>query len=226
MRVEDLRDVVAALGAHRYLEKHAGWTGPVAVGVQLPSIISRAIQRGEGALHQLDAASMHQIDDAVAEKRAFSAPPWLSKAGQGVGAFLGKNIAGLGKPAATVGGLMAGGALAAFGKELGSMGAGLLRDIAAKAQSTIGSVATGAAQQAILQQIKAEDSVLAEADDQALMEAYHTMTRFAPTLSTDKNAVRSFLRQAVMNGTGPDYASIKLLADAEHAVTGKGKDDR
>ena len=62
--------------------------------------------------------------------------------------------------------------------------------------------------------------MLSSADDATLMEAYHTMSRFAPVLSTDKNAVRSFLRQAVTSGSGPDFMSIKLVADAERAVTG------
>jgi hypothetical protein len=37
-------------------------------------------------------------------------------------------------------------------------------------------------------------------------------------LSTDKNAVLSFLRQAVMSGSGPDFMAIKLLSDAEKSV--------
>jgi hypothetical protein len=82
------------------------------------------------------------------------------------------------------------------------------------------------AREAIISNLKRTDSVLMNADDKTLMEAYHTMTRFAPVLSTDKNAVRSFLRQAVMSGSGPDYMSIKLLADSERAVTGGDKDHR
>jgi len=116
------------------------------------------------------------------------------------------------------------GAIQTFGKEMGTMGAGLLRDMAAKAMVAIGSVGDSAAREAILAQLRREDPVLADADDKVLMEAYHTMQRFAPVLSTDKNAVRSFLRQAVMSGSGPDYASIKLLADTERAITGDRKD--
>jgi hypothetical protein len=111
-------------------------------------------------------------------------------------------------------------AVGAFGKELGTMGAGLLRDIANKAMSVAGNIGNESARTAILQQLRREDSVIHDADDKTLMEAYHTMTRFAPVLSTDKNAVRSFLRQAVMSGNGPDYMTIKLLADSERAVTG------
>ncbi len=115
-------------------------------------------------------------------------------------------------------------ALSAFGKEMGTSGAGLLKDIANKAMEAMGHAGDQSAREAILGDLKRNDSVLANADDKTLMEAYHTMTRFAPALSTDKNAVRSFLRQAVMSGSGPDYMSIKLLADAERAVTGGGKD--
>lgn len=114
-------------------------------------------------------------------------------------------------------------AITAFGKEMGTSGADLLRDMATKAMEAAGHAGDASAREAILQNLKRSDSVLANADDGTLMEAYHTMTRFAPTLSTDKNAVRSFLRQAVMSGSGPDYMSIKLLADAERAVTGGGK---
>lgn len=112
-------------------------------------------------------------------------------------------------------------AIQTFGKGVGEMGVDLLRDMAAKAMSAVGHAGDDAARQAILGDLKRNDPVLANADDKTLMEAYHTMTRFAPVLSTDKNAVRSFLRQAVMSGAGPDYASIKLLADSERAVTGE-----
>jgi len=47
------------------------------------------------------------------------------------------------------------------------------------------------------------------------------MTSVAPFLSRDKNAVRSFLRAAAMSGSGLDFNTIKLLAEAERAVTGK-----
>lgn len=74
--------------------------------------------------------------------------------------------------------------------------------------------------QAILTQLKREDDIIAAAPKKDLLEAYHTMKNFAPTLSTDKSAVKSFLRQAAQHGGGIDYMSIKGLADAEAAVTG------
>ncbi len=110
--------------------------------------------------------------------------------------------------------------LGGLGKGMGLIGADLLKDIAVKAMATTRKIHNDSARTAILDQLKQEDPILHDADDTELMDAYHTMTRFAPVLSTDKNAVRSFLRQAIMSGTGPDYVTIKLLADSENAVTG------
>lgn len=115
-------------------------------------------------------------------------------------------------------------AITTLGKSVADAGVSLLKDLASKAVSAVGSAGDQAARVAILKALKLEDPILAEQPDKVLMEAYHTMVRFAPTLSTDKNAVRSFLRQAVMSGSGPDYATIKLLADSENAVTNKGKE--
>lgn len=114
-------------------------------------------------------------------------------------------------------------ALDSFSSEAGKAGFGLLRDIANKAMEAAGQAGDNAAREAIIGDLKRNDPVLAGADDQTLMEAYHTMSRFAPMLSTDKNAVRSFLRQAVTSGAGPDFMTIKLIADAERAVTGEKK---
>jgi hypothetical protein len=51
-----------------------------------------------------------------------------------------------------------------------------------------------------------------------LKEAYTTMVRFAPSLSLDVNAVRSFLREAVVGGSGGvNYATIKSLIETERA---------
>ena len=116
-------------------------------------------------------------------------------------------------------------AIQAIGKGVSEAGVNLLKDMASKAMSAIAHSGDDAARKAILQQLRMEDSVLAEADDKLLMEAYHTMVRFAPTLSTDKNAVRNFLREAVMTGSGPNFATIKLLGETERTVTGQGRKD-
>jgi hypothetical protein len=52
-----------------------------------------------------------------------------------------------------------------------------------------------------------------------LLEAYGTMTKFAPTLSMDINAARSFLREAVIGGAGVNYATIKNLVDTEKSIS-------
>ena len=51
-----------------------------------------------------------------------------------------------------------------------------------------------------------------------VLEAYSTMVRFAPTLSTDINAARSFVREAVIGGAGVNYATIKGLIETEKAL--------
>lgn len=112
-------------------------------------------------------------------------------------------------------------AASSFGSALGAAGLDLLKDMAAKAMSAASSAGDQSARMAILQQLKHEDMVLSQADDKVLMEAFHTMTRFAPVLSTDKNMVRSFLRTSVMSGAGPDFTTIRLLADSERAVNGE-----
>lgn len=67
--------------------------------------------------------------------------------------------------------------------------------------------------------IRKEDPDLHAADPKQLMEAYNTMARVAPNLSTDKSAVRSFLRNAAFSGGGLDFNTIKGIADAESAVS-------
>lgn len=113
-------------------------------------------------------------------------------------------------------------ALEGAGSEAGKAGIGILKGLAGSAMGAVTAIGDNRARQAILQQLKAEDPVIAQADDKLLMEAYQTMVRFAPTLSTDKNAVRNFLREAVLTGSGPNFATIKLLGETERTITGQG----
>lgn len=253
MRVEDLAATVAEHAAQRFAEKR-GFLLPLTVGAMLPGIAHKAIDQYHNSKRQLDDAAHQQLFPSVAKHAAkWTMPPqgpgaFGQAAGEGaakgVGAMAGLPLAGL---ATGLGGVMNKGldrfffghgfgekkdplhmmgtsALQTFGKEMGTTGAGLLRDIGNKAMASIGALGDQSAREAILKQLKREDPVLAGADDKTLMEAYHTMQRFAPVLSTDKNAVRSFLRQAVMGGSGLDYVSIKLLADTERAITGDRKE--
>lgn len=109
----------------------------------------------------------------------------------------------------------------AVGSQAGQSTVGLLGDVMSKAISGISGIPRALARENMFEQLQQEDDVLAQADPQTLQEAYHTMVRFAPTLATDKNAVRSFLRESVLYGTGPNVITIKQLADAERASTGE-----
>jgi len=119
----------------------------------------------------------------------------------------------------------------AFAKQLGSSSADelvdLTKDVVSKGYETMqDSLSLSPVRSALFETLKAEDPDLAGADNNTLMEAYHTMSRFAPTLSTDKNAVKSFLRTVATSPEGgTDFNTIKLLAEAENAIRGPRKGD-
>lgn len=104
------------------------------------------------------------------------------------------------------------------GKELGTKTIGLMADVLSKAVQAPAELMGNRARAGVFQTLQTEDDVISQADPQQLAEAYHTMVRFAPTLATDKNAVKTFLRESVLYGTGPNFMSIKQLADAERAI--------
>jgi hypothetical protein len=72
----------------------------------------------------------------------------------------------------------------------------------------------------IFTQLVKTDDIIGSADKRSLMEAYDSMAKFAPTLSTNISAARSFLREAAQHDGGIDYMTIKGLGQAERAVTG------
>jgi hypothetical protein len=74
------------------------------------------------------------------------------------------------------------------------------------------------ARNAIFSALRKEDPIIAQADMKTLNDAFHTMANVAPSLSTDKNAVKSVLRLAATSGGGLDYQTIKGLADAETSL--------
>lgn len=53
---------------------------------------------------------------------------------------------------------------------------------------------------------------------QKIVEAYQTLVHFAPGLSLDVNAVRSFLHEAVVSGGSINYATIKNLVDTQKSI--------
>jgi len=67
-----------------------------------------------------------------------------------------------------------------------------------------------------------KDDVVRDADQKLMQSTYQTMKRFAPNLAADQNAARSFLREHALYNTGPSYAALKNLADAEQAVARAG----
>ena len=68
-------------------------------------------------------------------------------------------------------------------------------------------------------------SVFEQESPGSTIKAYSTMVRTAPTLSLDPNVATAFLRNSAQTGGVMDFATIKLLADAESAVNhATGKD--
>lgn len=78
-------------------------------------------------------------------------------------------------------------------------------------------------QTSVFKKVIKNDEILQDANKDELRASFSTMQRFAPNLAADPNAVRSFLRESAAYGTGPNYATIKNLAEAERAVTNAGK---
>lgn len=66
------------------------------------------------------------------------------------------------------------------------------------------------------------DEMVSRAPQELVASSFETMRRIAPNLAADPNAVRSFLKEVTTWGTGPSYATLKNLADAESAVARAG----
>lgn len=76
-------------------------------------------------------------------------------------------------------------------------------------------------QKAVFDHVVGEDPHLQQAhaaNPKQLQEMYHTLKKFAPSLAVDRNATKSFLRQAMMAGGQLDYATIRMLAETEKFV--------
>lgn len=76
----------------------------------------------------------------------------------------------------------------------------------------------------ILEKVVNTDTVISDAIKhnphmmENLLEAYTTLDKFAPTLATDTNAVRSFMREVILGGGHVNYATIKNLVETEKAI--------
>lgn len=124
----------------------------------------------------------------------------LKTAGPADGSFLGDVRHGVG---------------GAIGKELISAGIG---GLVAAAHGLKNMTVDRKKRNAILEQIIANDPVIsryAQEHPEEIEKLFTTMTRFAPTLSTDPHAVLAFLRNAIMMGGAIDYRTIQGLAEAE-----------
>ncbi len=97
----------------------------------------------------------------------------------------------------------------------------LRRLIGSTAQAIKEKFVADPAREKIMGQVVKKDPVVSTAEREnpgQAGQAYGTMRRFAPTLSTDPNAVKSFLRLQAAGGGAMDYNIIKGLADAETSV--------
>ena len=110
-------------------------------------------------------------------------------------------------------------------KEVGKAGIGAL----AKALTLAGSrvydkVSRDPQRQQVFQKVTAADPYISQfmrespENKQRITEAFQSMSRFAPVLSTDPNAVTSLLRQVSVSAGPVDYNLIKSLADAEASI--------
>lgn len=117
---------------------------------------------------------------------------------------------------------MGGGFAGGAGKGIAAEGLGAIRRLIGMTAQAIREKAVGDPQRrAIVQEITKTDPVVQtyEKEQPGVSEqAFQTMARFAPELSTDPNVVQAFLRNAAMTGGVLDHATVKGLADAEAAV--------
>lgn len=76
-------------------------------------------------------------------------------------------------------------------------------------------------QRNVFQQAVQSDPVVARAMQETpdiVMSAYKTLKQFAPSMTVDPNSLKNFLRQAIVMGGQIDFATIKLLAEAEKNI--------
>lgn len=117
---------------------------------------------------------------------------------------------------------MSSGAGSAAGKGLVAEGiAAVRRLLGMSSQAIADRVVAEPQRKKILNDVVKNDYVINTAEREnpgQAMQAYGTMKRFAPTLSTDPNVVQSFLRHSAQTGGPMDFQTVKGLADAEAAV--------
>lgn len=105
-----------------------------------------------------------------------------------------------------------------LGSQLGQSSANVVQDALTKGLGGLVGLQKMHTQGGVFSALQKSDPVLAKANKTDLKDAYKTLVRFAPTIATDKNAVRSFLRESVLYGSGPNIMTIKQVAEAERAT--------
>lgn len=182
-----------------FLEKKASWsyaTKTAAKDIKLPPAMKKLMAE-ERSKQTKSTAS------AVMRRMKANKPGFLQMAGSGIMEGFGKGVG------ATLGGGLVGLVTHGIG-----MGVDALRD----------HFLVDPKRKELFERLLSSDPVLSDAvvrnpdARESLQEAYGTMVRFAPNLSLDVNAVRSFLREAVLGGAGVNYATIKNLVETERAV--------
>jgi hypothetical protein len=122
------------------------------------------------------------------------------------------------KPGESLGSLMTSGVSKGLGE---SFGKGLVERLFTSAGSAIGKILDTPARKEIMNRLMTSDPIISDAVkrnpqmQRQLLEAFGTMIKFAPSLTTDINAVRSFLREVVLGGGNVNYAVVKNLIDTE-----------
>lgn len=109
-----------------------------------------------------------------------------------------------------------------IGKTLGEAGAtGITGLVQAGARKVKDKLILEPKRQKALKEITEGDPVVSayEAETPGASEqAFSSMRRVAPELSTDPNVVRSYLREAAQTGGTTNYLTLKQLAEAEDAI--------
>lgn len=73
------------------------------------------------------------------------------------------------------------------------------------------------------EQVLEQDEMLRNAtpaEKQRALQSYESMSRYAPDVATDPIAAANFMRESVVSGNGPDYATIGALGQAQKNVAG------
>ena len=72
---------------------------------------------------------------------------------------------------------------------------------------------------AIVSNLFREDPIIGKMPRKQILESLHSMSTIAPTLSTDKNAVKSFLHSVASSPEGGlDWNTLKGLAETEQSI--------